>query len=487
MPNLFDLIPSTLFRPLAAQGAPIYADVLLRLFAETQRHQRPISRDLAVNIIADTLASPDAMVATSDAATSDDTGMDSASDIGSTKSTDDTGDDITARAGAILRYLTQNGWLRIETQSDFSHAYTLPMHAFRLLSVLQEIASNEPLQLQGTICAIHDLLQAAVREDTDTIRFQEAYRQTRFLLTSLKELQHNIGIHIQGVLEQLKARDVLEQIFTVYREEIVDTAYHQLRTTDHVSRFRPGVLHALTTLRDEQRLDTMAKHMRVRGETASLSEASTRLVEQIRTIREQFENLDHVLSTIDVRHSQFVDSAVRHIEHHLMASSTTSGQIQTILEHLITRDTTSPADPLPTEFDPLLDMFSLNLFDSDSLAAPGRAAVLFEPEAADMVVISAEDIEEAHNRTMEQLNRAVSRTRVRSYAEALLNGRDEISATDIPIAGPHDLPLLIYLRAYGDGTLGYVVETPDSHNGDAAATWIEREGVGMRNFVLRRV
>jgi hypothetical protein len=476
MAHLFQIIPPTLFRPLAAQGAPVYAEVLLRLFAETQRHQRPISRDLAVNIIAETLTSPEALEITSDAA-SDDT------DRSSSSSKSDDPDDVIARSGAILRYLTSNGWLRIETQSDFSHAYTLPMHAFRLLSVLQDIADNESLQLQGVICAIHDLLQAAIRENTDTIRFQEAYRQTRFLLTSLKELQHNIGIHIQGVLEQLKARDVLEQIFTSYRSEIVDTAYHQLRTTDHVSRYRPAVLQALATLREEERLDVMAKQLRVRGDASTLSEAAVLLVDQIRIIREQFENLDQLLTAIDVRHSQFVDSAVRNIEHHLMASSTTSGQIYTILEHLITRETTPPGERLPAEYAPLLDLFSLHLFENESLAAPGRAAVPFEPETSDVETLAPEDREAAHNHTLEQLTRAVSRTRVRMYAEELLAGRDEIAAVDIPIDGPADLPLLIYLRAYGDGTLGYKVENPPA---EEQAVWIERDGVGMRNFLLRR-
>lgn len=471
MPNLFDIVPPTLFRPLAAQGAPVYAEVLLRLFAETQRHQRPISRDLAINIIVETLAAPDAMEVTSDATTDD------------APDTEESSEDIVARAGAILRYLTHNGWLRIETQSDFSHLYTLPMHAFRLLGVLQDIASNEPMQLQGVICAIHDLLKAAVSEGTDTIRFQEAYRQTRFLLTNLKELQHNIGIHIQEMLEEQKARNVLEQMFTSYREKIVDTAYHQLRTTDHVSRFRPGVLQALTMLRETERLDTMANHLLVRGEARTQSEAAVRLAEYIRTIREQFESLDSLLTTIDVRHSQFVDSAVRNIEHHLMASSTTSGQVHTILEFLLSGEGPLAGDPLPPEFGTLFDLFSLQLFDEGSLAAPGRAAVPFEPEGSELAMLDPEEVEDAHTRTLEQLTRAVSRTRVRIYAEELLNGRDNITAADIPINGPEDLPLLIYLRAYGDGTLGYVVESPDDTSDH---TWIEREGVGIRNFLLRK-
>jgi hypothetical protein len=39
------------------------------------------------------------------------------------------GDPLLARASAILRYLHSSGWLRIETQSDYTIAYTLPAHA----------------------------------------------------------------------------------------------------------------------------------------------------------------------------------------------------------------------------------------------------------------------------------------------------------------------------------------------------------------------
>lgn len=465
MTNLFDIIPKTLFRPLAAQGAPVYAEVLLRLFEETRRHQRPISRELAINIIAETLTDPSAMEVTSDIAE---------------QVPYHTTDEVMSRSSTILRYLTQNGWLRIETQSDFSHAYTLPMHAFRLLSVLQEIAGNKPIQLQGVICSIHDVLQAAIKENADTIRFQEAHRQTHFLLTSLKELQHNIGVHIQEVLEQLKTKDVLEQMFHAYRNEIVDKAYHQLRTTDHVSRFRPSVLQALAILRQETHIDTMAKQLVARGETQSIREASNILVEQIRDIYEQFENLDRLLSIIDVRHGQFIDSAVRNIEHYLMASSTTSGQLRTILEYLITEQSPASDHPLPDMMEELIDLFHLELIDSGSLAPPRRAAVPFVPEVADTIMLSEEEIEEAHQRTLFHLTRAINRSQVQKFAERLLDGRDEIQASNISFEGSTDLPLLIYLRLYGDGSLGYCIEEL------AESTWIEQNGIGLRDFVLRR-
>src|SRR5690606_5043334 len=118
-------------------------------------------------------------------------------------------------------------------------------------------------------------------------------------------------------------------------DEIVDKAYHQLRTTDHVSRFRPGVLEALTQLSSDEQVMQIAQLLRANGMAPTVEAAASRLLEQIRDIRSQFEQLDHQLQAIDVRHSQFIDSAVRAVELRLTANTTTSGQLHAILTHML--------------------------------------------------------------------------------------------------------------------------------------------------------
>ncbi len=460
---LFSVIPDTLFSPLASPGAPVYAEALLQIFAETRRHQQPLSRDLVVSLVREVLAAaqPEALAAAGDP--QDD-------------STAPDDDPLTARAGAVVRYLARCQWLRGETQSDFGQAYTLPDYAFRLLNVLSELASNEPLPLQGLVFSIYSLLQTSVREGGAHISLPEAHRQTGSLMSGLKELQHNIGVHIEQVLRQLQARDVLEQVFTLYRNEIVDKAYHQLRTTDHVSRFRPGVIDALAQLSGEQQVQKIAQQLRTAGMAPTVEAAAVRLVGQIREIREQFEGLDRMLQAIDVRHSQFVDSAVRTVELQLTASSTTSGQLHAILARLLADD----APALEQAAAGLVDLYALGLLDAESLAAPSRAATPFVPAPEATPLPTAKEIEEAQRRTLEQLSRSVSRERVRRYAAQLLGDQAEVRVGALATGGPDKLPLLIYLRQYGDGSLGYRAEEAPGGG------WVERDGIGFRDFVIRK-
>jgi hypothetical protein len=457
--SLFDLVPAELFRPLAAPGARIYSDILLALFDETQRHQQALSREAAIHHIVAALANPDAMQLTQDAQ----------------DQVDDETDATLARASAILRYLTRCGWLRTETQSDFTPTFILPDYAFRLLRTLTEIAANQALPLQGLICSIHDLLQAAIRDGNVDIRLPEAHRQTQHLVNGLQELSHNIGIHIERVLRQLQARDVLDQIFSSYRAEIVDRVYHHLQTTDHVSRYRPGIIEATAQLERSSQIEIAARRLYERGEATSIDLAAHRLIEQARQIREQFQELDRLLSAIQTRHSQFVDSAVRAVELQLASQTTTSGQLHAILKGLLQERTlqTNGAQSL-------VHLFALGWLDSESLATPARAPTPFIAEAIAAPLLSDEQVEALQADTLRQLQRAVSRERVRHFVRALFTQRDEIVSDEIPLSGAEDLPLLIYLREYGDGSLGYRFES------DADAEWSERNGIGFRKFVLKR-
>ena len=267
-------IPQSLFQPLAAPGAPIYARILLDFFIQTQSHPDPLSRQLVSDLIYQHIAEPQALSLTQDAQSDEEPSGDRI-------------DLVAVRAGSILRYLERCGWIRGETLSDFSTQYVLPDYAFRLLRVLNEIATHEPPALAGLIFSMYALLQRILSEkDTAYIGIPQAHRQTQHLLNSLKELQQNIGLHINQILEKSQARDVMEQLFVRYREEIVDRAYHQLRTTDHVSRFRPGVLDSAAQLEAADILDPAAQRLRQNSEASTVDSARQRLVSHLHDIRD---------------------------------------------------------------------------------------------------------------------------------------------------------------------------------------------------------
>ncbi|MBV9020155.1 MAG: hypothetical protein JOZ71_05520, partial [Ktedonobacteraceae bacterium] len=329
--------------------------------------------------------------------------------------------------------------------------------------------------------------QAAVRQGNTAVRIPQVYQETMRLLNGLKELQHNINTHIETVLNQASLRDILEQTFTSRLHQVTRRAYHELRTTDHVSRFRPGIneaLAALSTKYQDYTADTASQNGTNKQQNASVQ----RIPEQIENIQAQFDTLDTLLDIIDARHSQFFDSAVRSIEHRLSANTSTSGHLRTILEHLLatqqaTSVTAQSAHSLEqVDADALVHLYSLALLDEKSLMSPRKTPEPFIPDPDVSSELSEQEKRAAQEQTLAQLSRALSRERVRMYANTLLADCDKRRMGDIALNGPDDLPMLIYLRLYGqDGSLGYLSEEL------VDAPWIERAGIGFRDFVIRRV
>lgn len=457
VPSLFYTLPAALFRPLASPGAEIYARILLALFAESSQRHYPLSRELALDVTIACLPDAQALTLTDDARDPESV----ASDLPGS-------DAVTLQAGAILRYLERCGWLQGETQSDFTQTFIFPSYAFRLLRVLSELAADEPLQLAGLISSVHDLLNAAVSAGDLAVRGPQAARQTEQLVLGLQELHHNIGRHINHILEALSTHEVLETLFSTYRSEIVDRAYHALRTTAHVARYRQGILAAADQLIGSKALDDAARQLRERGEADTPEQASHRLQAQLATIRNYFESLDDRLRSIDQRHSQFVNAAVRAVELRLAAQTTTSGQLDLILRGLLS-ERGQKALPL---VEPLVQAYRLELPDNGSLAAPMRAGQPFEPEPEEAPRLADAERAAALDETLRQLNRAVSRTKIQRLAREWLHRR----ASEMPLAGPDELPVLIYLRAYGDGSLGYRAEELE--------TWVTRGEIAFRDFRL---
>ncbi len=448
-----------LFQPLAAPGAPVYTRILLDIFKQTQAHPDPLSREFIVDLCYKHLAEPQALTLTAEVQVEVET---------------ESEDKLADRASAILRYLDRCGWLKSETQNDFTTNYILPDYAFRLLRTFEEIAANDPPPLAGLIFSTFAALQNVLADpETAYLGIPQAHRQTQQLLNGLKELQQNIGLHINSILEQKGARAVLEQLLFRYREEIVDRAYHQLRTTDHVSRFRLAVLDSSRQLESDLVLEPAAQRLKQRSEAASLAEARQKLLAELREIRDYFDSLDRLLQAIDARHSQFVSAAVRTVEQQLTANTTTSGQLVSILNFIFSHSQVEI--PLPVH------LHKLELLDSGSLAVPGRAATIFEPDISVTEPLTADDLAAVQEQTERQLRRAITHDRVRQFAADLLRDRPQLYATEIALPDAEHLALLIYLRAYGNGSLGYLTtELPDG-------PFVEHDGFGFRDFVITRI
>lgn len=427
MQSLFVNVPAELFRPLSARGAVVYASALLTIFELTRRYSQPLSRELALQGVMGVLQGGEDPLEELDAF-------------------EDHDDPSRARAGALLRYLERCGWLRSETQVDFSRALTLPEYAFRLLQVLAELSNVERRGLKGRVFAIFDLLRAAAQQGEAEYRVPEACKLTEELMVSLKELQHNIGQLIEDMLGQQQVSEVLAQFFGDY-QRLLEERYRPLRTEDHVSRFRPGVLEALETIESKASGDG--------------------LLEQTARIREAFMAIDDILESLDGRIRQYTSAAVRKLELYLTQSTTTSGRLHRLLEGLTQR-----------EVGDVVQLQRLRLIKEESLYQPRRAALSFLPEVA-LPFIHPEERALTRARTLAALEITLrySPAALRERLETWLGNASRRRASELPLETPEGLVTLIFVRHHHQQLN---IELTELHE------WIERGNYGFSDVWIAR-
>jgi hypothetical protein len=427
--RLFEVAPPSLFRPLAAQGAELYSEVLLIIFELAKRHSQPLSRELAKQSVYELLVANQDVTLEVEESLSDD------------------GDPISNKANAVLRYLERCGWLRTEVQANFQTFYTLPEYAFRLLQTMSELSAGKRRSLKGRMFAIYDLLRGAVEQGEIEDRLLEAHDQTQEFMVSLKELQHNIGQFIEKVLEEEEAKGVLAQFFGDY-QRLLEERYHPLRTEDHVSRFRPSVLGFLDAL--QPRL------------------INPELAEQARDIREVFNAIDDVLENLDSRNRQYTSAAVRKVELYLTQSSTTSGRIDQLLQ------------ALPSDVNEVVQLYRLRLLGSDSLYKPRKAAQTFEVEPTPVLQLSQAERLEMETRMKETFATMLrySPQGVQQTVMAWLEDKSRTRASEITDDPLEVMLSLIFVRHYQNKKLGYRLEE--------TSEWVRRGEVGFQDVWLIR-
>jgi hypothetical protein len=459
--KLFDIIPHSLFRPLVSPGAEIYFSALFAIL-EAQRFNPFLQRNVLLDHIADALETPDALNLTKDALIDDVTDEIEMAPLPEDANTQ------RGRASFILRYFVQKGWLREESapSQNFARVYTMPHYAQRILDVLRDIAMRETLPIRGLICTIRDVLQTAEKEGGIEVRLPEAYRHTQQLRNGLSELQDRMREHIQQIAQLDRTSAILDQL-SDYHINISDLAYHQLKTTDHVSRFRPQILEAITKLEEVNRLMAGVQALIAQAEVQTESDALSLLATEVQFIREQFETLDHHLDALDNLNSRYMNTLARTIERDIYANSTISGRLLTVLATLLHGKRNLPEESVLEDIHLSVNLFTFSTLDDRSLAAPREAPQSFvAPSLPPVERVEPRDPTTTNRDLFKQIQVAhgASRPQIRQFANQLLLERNELHASEIPILEPdRDLPRLILLWAYGDGSLGYHVrELPEA-------------------------
>jgi len=449
--NPFGVLPADLFNVLSSQTGGLqrhYMAILLRIYEMAEFNRFGLTREVVVAEIVDYLTGDGVkdLGAWADAAV-EGAGEDETDTLPT--------DDVQNYASWILRRLVDVGWLEREQQADYTEFIILPDYVFTLLEAFRTIQEQKPREYTGQLYAAHQLLTHEGDDFSPALALTQAYENVRQLVRGLNELNQNIRRYTDRVTRDQPVAELLRLQYDDYAQAL-GPAYHALKTSDHISRYRRDIVARLQEWQlDGDWLDRTAAELATQGRL-SPAQAVNEITHYLRFIVNQLESLDPLLDEIDRRHAQYLRTSLRQIRYQLVG---TDGGFKDRLALLARRLAALQAEAdvsgeewLPDGM-PSFHAAPIRQPDADSLYTLPRRRAPFAPAPVIAPVLDPSDVWALRAVTLQELGQAITPAKIQHFVGQFFNGHRTIHIRDLPrdaFEREEDLPWLIYTIAYGN-------------------------------------
>jgi hypothetical protein len=438
--NPFDILPPNLFNVFSTQGHGNlqchYMAILLRIYGLAEFNRFGLTREVVVAEIVDYLKTVDPEdLAAIDA---------------------EEGEESSERdyAGYLLRRLVEAGWLEREQGADYTEFIILPDYAFTLLEAFRAIQEQKPKEFTGQLYAAHQLLSNENDDFSPSLALTQAYENVRQMVRGLNELNQNIRRCTDRATRdpstglRVSVPELLHLQYDDYAQ-VLGPAYHALKTSDHVSRYRRDIVVRLQSWQmDDGWLERAAGELAIQGRRTP-AQAGDEIGQIMRFIIHQLEGLDPLLDEIDRRHAQYLRTSLRQVRYQLVNAEGSFRERLVVLGRELAALLEEGEDWLP-EGMPALQAPGPRQPDINSFYTPPRRRAPFVPEPVIMPLLDPGDADALRALTLQEISQTITPEKVNGYVRGLLNGHHRLHVRDLPADLFDDLPWFVYVVAYGN-------------------------------------
>jgi hypothetical protein len=440
--NPFDLLPVNLFNVISTHGGlqRHYMAILLRLYELAEFNRFGLTREIVIAEIVDYLNTQDELL----------TGTDLTETIEDTDESSTPGD-VQEQASWFLRRLIEAGWVEREQQADYTEFIILPDYAFTLLEAFRTIQQQKPREYTGQLYTAHQLITHQGDNFSPALALTQAYENVRQVVRGLNELNQNIRRYTERVTRDRPVAELLRLQFDDY-SQVLGPAYHTLKTSDHISRYRRDIVtHLQDWQLDETWLGNTADELATQGRLTP-AQATDEINHYMRFIINQLESLDPLLDEIDRRHAQYLRTSLRQVRYQLVSSDGSFPDRLAFLARGLAGLQAEGETWLPGEM-PSFQAMPIHQPDANSFYTLPQQRAPFTPQPVIAPLLDPTAADSMRLRTLQELGQAITPTRIQRFVDGFLNGNQSIHICDFPpetFASEQDLPWLIYTIAYGN-------------------------------------
>ncbi|WP_131820605.1 Wadjet anti-phage system protein JetA family protein [Desulfoscipio geothermicus] len=387
------------------------------------------------------------------------------------------------RAFQLLRRLLDTGWLNLEPESDYTFRISIPDYAIVILEAMNKIRTGYRVEFKGRILSIYQNLTGS--EWFSYIALQQAYESTRELIDGLKSLNHSIKNYTEKLLETEDVRAILSQIFDEYQTKVLGAQYYRLKTSEHISKYRIGILKRIREWNSNRaEIVNQAGIMVQEKRAPDRVTAENMLYEWVEYIESSFgQEMDRLLGEIDRRNARYARSAADRLRFKLHQGRGAGQHIFTVLAYLGQLAKGSGEKSLaPEEVARSIALFPQTVVDSQSLRKPPAARQAHNPQLLRVFSVPDEIRREKLFQFGSRVAEEVTVEQINNYVDSLLDEQDVCPLERVPLENRNQWVKLIYIILYSQSPgAGYRLE---GKRGETVA--IKGGTVEVPNLVIKR-
>lgn len=355
------------------------------------------------------------------------------------------------KANLMLRQLQEYGWISIEMNKSRQQKVFLPDYALEIIKTLDSVSHKDKMEYQGYIYTIYALTKQ--ENEHPGITLLGILENTERLLSGLKNLNANIRKYMDDLTETKTVAEIMNTLFEDYMINIIDKAYHRLVTSDNVSKFRPEIEEWLDLKKSDE--EYLRKASLDLAEMKEISEEAAReaVFDSLHMLLDIFHRLDDLIEEISRKSAAYQRSAVERAKFLLASKEDVRGQLKEILVGLneIAEEQSLDFNSIyEFEFlDEMIKLSSVSVMDGESFYQPNEGKQDFIPEQAVSREISEEKKAEKKRKLEEKLAKVLNVEKIEQYVLEVMQEKQEIKASELPMDTEDDFVKMIYIRLYG--------------------------------------
>lgn len=386
------------------------------------------------------------------------------------------------KANLYVRKLEEYGWIYTETTNNYKQIINIHDYAISIINSFKKIINNEKAEYQGNIIAIYALL--FTKEDMNSgIIIRQVFDNTKELINGLKTLNANIKKYMDELTKHKTPEEVMKALFGEYTKNIIDRAYHRLRTSENISKYRPKILDRLEEISNDKVFLNEAATYYMDDEGLENLEVSIEKVQDIVfEIVNAFNNIDEIMEEIDNKNTKYQRASVTRAKFLLNNSTDVTGQIKNILNYACDQYKELNLKLSQDYLDEMTDLFTLysqGYIDESSLYTSNEGKKSFKPQTLVKKLITKEERDKKLLEFKKEQEKIMSVQKINIEVEKILKDKKMCLASDIEMKTIKDFVKVIYIRIFASSPLArYKIKSTSQITNEL--------GYSFRNFQIWR-